>query len=58
MELFNLASDPGEKKNMAADNKELVERLQKTLNAWQSDVDAVRSTANSGYDSSKPNGRG
>ena len=58
IELFNLASDPGETKNIAANNNELVERLRKTLHAWQSDVGAVRSTANSGYDSSKPNGRG
>ena len=58
VELFNLASDPGETNNIAADNKELVERLQKILHVWQSNVGAVRSTANSAYDAAKPGGRG
>ena len=58
VELFNLASDPGETKNIAAENKELVEQLQKTLHAWESEVGAVKSTVNPNYDSSKPNGRG
>ncbi len=56
-ELFNIARDPGETNNVAADNREIVEQLQQTLHAWQSDVGAVNSSANPGFDSSKPNGR-
>ena len=57
VELFNLATDPGEKHNVAADNRELVERLQQTLHTWQSEVGAVHSSVNPGFDPSKPNGR-
>ena len=58
VELFNLANDPVEKHNVAADSLEVVERLQQTLHAWQSDVGAVHSSVNPGFDTSKPNGRG
>lgn len=58
VELFNLAADPGETNNVAADNRERVEQLQQTLHAWQSEVGAVNSSANPGFDPSKPNGRG
>lgn len=58
IELFNLASDPGETTNVAAGNMEHVNRLQEKLHAWQSDVGAVKTTVNPDYDSSKKNGRG
>ena len=58
IELFNLATDPGETKNVVAEKIELAERLQEILHAWQSDVGAVKTTVNPDYDSSKKNGRG
>ena len=56
-ELFNLATDPGEKNDLAAKEPERVKSLRTELHAWQKDVGARFPTANSRYDSSKPSGR-
>ena len=58
VELFNLASDPNESKNLAEAEHAQVNRLQRTLHDWQADVGAVKSEANPNYDPAKPNGRG
>jgi arylsulfatase A-like enzyme len=58
VELFNLAADPGETRNLATEEHSQVERLQEALHSWQADVGAVRSEVNPKFDSLKPNGRG
>jgi arylsulfatase A-like enzyme len=40
-ELYDLASDPGEKNNLAATNQDKVDELRGLLSAWKKDVGAV-----------------
>jgi arylsulfatase A-like enzyme len=58
VELYNLARDIGEKTDLAAKEPERVKQLRAELHAWQQDVAAKRPAPNSGYDASKPSGRG
>ena len=58
VELFNLATDPGEAKNLATAELQHVARLQQMLHDWQAKVGAVKSVVNPDFDPSKPNGRG
>ncbi len=57
VELFNIAADPGESKNLASAEHEHVARLQQMLLDWQTDVGAVKSSVNPEFEASKPNGR-
>ena len=40
VELFDLASDPGEARNLAADRPDLADRLRRRLSDWRASVDA------------------
>lgn len=53
IELFNLASDPGEVTNLAAKEPARVESMLKMLVAWRQEVGAQMPTANPEYDSSR-----
>lgn len=57
IELFNLQTDPSETKNLAATQPDRVKSLSDRLQAWQNEVQAVRSTPNPAYDTTKPLGR-
>lgn len=57
VELFNLALDPGEQVNRAADEPERVARLGTALHAWQARVGARMPQANPGFDPAQPSGR-
>ena len=57
IELFNLKDDLGEQHDFAAENVELVAKLQAELKAWQRDVGAKLPTPNAAYDPNKPSGR-
>jgi len=57
VELFNVVTDPGEKKDLAAEQPELAAKLRAELHAWQKEVGAKSTIPNPAYDSSKPNGR-
>ncbi|HVA48658.1 MAG TPA: sulfatase-like hydrolase/transferase [Pirellulales bacterium] len=48
-ELFNLARDPSESKNLAADEPEQVERLAAKLAAWRREIDAQMPSPNPDY---------
>jgi arylsulfatase A-like enzyme len=48
-ELFDLAADPRESKNVAAANPEIVEKLAKQLDAWRKAVGALKPTLNPNY---------
>ncbi len=48
-ELFNVAQDVGESRNLSADQPALVEELAKKLAAWRKQVDAQMMTANADY---------
>ncbi len=56
-ELFNLASDLGEKSNLVESEPERARSLQQELFAWQKEVGAKSPVANKKFDPSKPNGR-
>lgn len=57
VELFNLATDPGEANNLASQEPERVKRLQELLHRWVAEVGAVSSAVNPEFDAAKPNGR-
>ncbi len=57
VELFNLADDPGETRNLAAGEPQRVDQLRTELHAWQHEVGAKFPTTNAAYDPAKPNGR-
>ncbi|HQU45995.1 MAG TPA: sulfatase-like hydrolase/transferase, partial [Pirellulales bacterium] len=48
-ELFNLARDPSESKNLAADEPQQVERLAAKLAAWRGEIDAQMPSPNPDY---------
>jgi arylsulfatase A-like enzyme len=52
-ELFDLAKDPGEQKNVAAENAKVVEDLTKKLHAWQKSVGAQMLEPNPEFDAAK-----
>ena len=49
IELYDLANDLGEKKNLADEIPERAEELRRRLHAWRKDVDAQMPTANPSY---------
>lgn len=53
-ELFDLAADVRESKNLAAEKPELVERLAKRLAEWRMSVDAQMPTPNANYRPNAP----
>ena len=57
VELFNVVTDPGETKNLAAEQPELAAKLRSELHAWQKEVGAKATLPNPAYDPAKPNGR-
>ena len=52
LELYNLAEDLGERRNLAAEQPERAAALQEELHAWQESVDAGMPTPNPDYDPS------
>lgn len=56
-ELFNLAADPGEQKDLSAENGAKVAELAVKLEAWRKDVGAVMPAPNPAYDPNQPSGR-
>ncbi len=57
LELFNLATDPGEQHDLAAKHPEQVAELHKRLVAWRKATDARMSAPNPGYNPELPEGR-
>ncbi|MDP3073905.1 MAG: sulfatase [Opitutaceae bacterium] len=57
LELYNLRTDPGEQKNLAAAEPARVQALRAELQAWQKNVGAKFPTSNAAYDPAKPSGR-
>jgi arylsulfatase A-like enzyme len=57
IELFNLADDISEQKNLATKEPQRVEKLRQELAAWQKEVGAKFPQPNPNYDPKKPNGR-
>lgn len=57
VELFNLAKDPGESRDLAGEFPERVRSLRAELDAWQKEVGAKFSRPNDKYDPSRPSGR-
>lgn len=57
VELFNLALDPGEQTNRAADEPERVTQLGTALHAWQARVGARMPQPNPAFDPAQPSGR-
>ncbi|MHC4086677.1 MAG: hypothetical protein ACYSU5_15940 [Planctomycetota bacterium] len=53
VELYNLKTDIGEKKNLAAKMPGTAARLHKILKTWRKDVDAKMPTPNPEYDPGK-----
>lgn len=51
-ELYDIATDPGEQKNLAADQPEQVQKLLARLNAWRRSVDALGPTRNPDFEGS------
>ena len=49
-ELYNIADDPGETKNVAAEHPDKVSSLLATLKEWRSGVDAILPTKNPGFE--------
>ncbi len=58
VELFNLATDSGEKNNLAAQETARATAMQNELHAWQKQVGARMPVPNEKYDATKPSGRG
>lgn len=56
-ELFDLANDPGEAKDLSRERPDLVDSLGAELKKWQVEVGAKPPLPNPGYDPDKPNGR-
>jgi len=57
VELFNLAADASEAKNLADVEKDRAASLLKLLHAWRNEVGALMPANNPAYDASKPSGR-
>lgn len=57
-ELFNLARDPSESKNLAEDEQKQVERLTAKLAAWRTEIDAQMPTPNPDYTPNPPDKEG
>lgn len=57
VELFNLARDPGETRNLASVELRQVARMRKSLHRWQADVGAKFTVPNPEYDPTRPDGR-
>jgi arylsulfatase A-like enzyme len=57
VELFNLAQDLGEKRDLAAQEPQRVAQLRDQLHAWQKQVGAQFPTRNANYDPDKASGR-
>lgn len=55
-ELFHLATDPSEKKDLAVGEPQRVGQLRAGLHAWRDVVGALFPTANPRFDPAKPNG--
>jgi hypothetical protein len=53
LELYNLESDLGEQKNLAAELSERAEPLRQRLHAWRQAVDAQMPTPNPDYHKDK-----
>ena len=53
-ELYNLATDPGEQKNLAASNSKKANELRAKLAAWQKKMNAKMPVANPDYKEPKP----
>ncbi|HXT59498.1 MAG TPA: sulfatase [Pirellulales bacterium] len=56
-ELFDLAADPGEQIDLAAEQPERVAKLRAELHDWQREVGAKFPAPNPAYDPAKPSGR-
>lgn len=56
-ELFEVAQDPGETRDLASEQPQRVTALLSELRAWQQSVGAKLPTRNPGYDPGKPDGR-
>ena len=57
VELFNLANDLGEAKDLAAQEPDRVARMRDELHAWQRQVGAKFPIPNPKYDPARPSGR-
>jgi arylsulfatase A-like enzyme len=57
LELYDLAADPGEGRDLALARPDLVDALGAELKAWQGKVGAKFPTPNPAYDPAKPSGR-
>ncbi len=57
VELFDLAADEGEKRNLAEREPEKTRELLDKLHVWQKETGARFATPNPGYDPAKPDGR-
>lgn len=57
VELFDLAADPSETRNLITQESERATRLQQTLHQWQQTVGALPSTPSPRFDPQKPHGR-
>jgi arylsulfatase A-like enzyme len=57
VELYHLADDIAESRNLAKQEPEMVKTLLEQLRVWQNDVGALMPTPNPNYDPSKPDGR-
>jgi arylsulfatase A-like enzyme len=53
LELFNLRSDPGEKRNLVRREKRISSDLHRRLQQWRIDVSAVMPEVNPAYDAAK-----
>ena len=58
VELFNLARDPGEQRDLAGERKGQVANLRKKLQAWRKETGALQPVPNPNYDPDKRSGRG
>lgn len=56
-ELYNLAQDLGESRNLAPQEPGRVRQLRAELEAWQKDVGALMPSANPAFDPAQPDGR-
>ena len=46
LELFNLRDDPGERRNLTAENPDKTQALHAKLSAWRADTQALMPTPN------------